>query len=377
MKIVQAIKHKGSDWNFTTPKTELVKPLVLVFGDRYQLEAENCYEEVLQLFPDGHIVFGSTSGEILKKNVYENSAVLTAIEFERSTFIVKSKNLTDYNGDDTLLGQELMAEFATEKLKHVFIVSEGSSVNGSTLITGLEKSKHDGIGLSGGLCGDDSRFERTLCSYNTNPKEGEIIAIGLYGESLEITSANFGGWSVFGPLRTTTRSKGNVLYELDGKPALDLYKQYLGDKAKDLPKSALFYPLNVDVHDGSEPLVRTILTIDEKENSMTLAGNVPEGSSVQLMMSTVDDIAEGARQAAQLAVSLRKTKTELALLVSCVGRKLVMDQRTEDEVEEVIDVIGKQAAVTGFYSYGEMAPFAGQGKCKLHNQTMTLTLLSE
>ncbi|WP_209406031.1 FIST signal transduction protein [Pseudozobellia sp. WGM2] len=377
MKIVQAKKEKGSEWSFKTGKQTLKQPLVLVFGNRFLLEEENCYDEVLELFPDGHIVFGSTSGEILNENVFENSVVLTAIEFEKSNFLIRSKNLADFDGDDELLGQRLIAEFPTENLKHVFVISEGSSVNGSTLITGLEMEKNIDIGLSGGLCGDDARFERTLCSYNSSPKEGEIIAIGLYGESLEITSANFGGWTVFGPLRTTTKSVENVLYELDGKPALDLYKQYLGDKAKDLPKSALFYPLNVDSHDGSEPLVRTILSIDEKENSMTLAGNVPEGSSVQLMMSTVDDIADGAREAAKLAVALRKKETELALLVSCIGRKLVMDQRTEDEVEEVIDVIGEQAAVTGFYSYGEMAPFAGKGKCKLHNQTMTLTLLSE
>ncbi|AYN68637.1 histidine kinase [Euzebyella marina] len=377
MKILQAKKEKGGSWIFQTEKTELKSPLVLVFGDRYQLEAENIYSEIAELFPGGHIIMGSTSGEILNENVFEKTMVLTAIEFERSTFIIKSKNLADYDGDDELLGKELMEEFPSENLKHVFVVSEGSTVNGSTLISGLEKIKSSKVGLSGGLCGDDARFERTLCSYNSNPKEGEIIAVGLYGDSLEITSANYGGWSVFGPLRTITKSDGNVLYELDGKPALDLYKQYLGDKAKDLPYSALFYPLNVDLHDGSKPLVRTILNIDEEENSMLLAGNVPEGSSVQLMMSTVDDIADGAREAAKLAVELRKNKTELALLVSCVGRKLVMDQRTEDEVEEVIDIVGSQAAVTGFYSYGEMAPFAGEESCKLHNQTMTLTLLSE
>ncbi|MBC6998896.1 FIST N-terminal domain-containing protein [Cytophaga sp. FL35] len=377
MKIVQAKKTKGNPWEFSTDKSILKNPLVLVFGDRFLLEEENCFEEISQLFPDGHIVIGSTSGEILKENVFEKSMVLTAIEFEKSSYLVKSKNLADFNGDDELLGKTLMEEFPQKNLKHVFVVSEGSSVNGSSLIIGLELSKKANVGLSGGLCGDDARFEKTLSSYNTAPKEGEIIAVGLYGESLEVTSANYGGWSVFGPKRTITKSEENILFELDGKPALDLYKQYLGDKAKDLPYSALFYPLNVDQHDGSQPLVRTILNIDEASNSMILAGNVPEGSSVQLMMSTVDDIADGAREAAKLAVEIREKKTELALLVSCVGRKLVMDQRTEDEVEEVIDVIGKQAAVTGFYSYGEMAPFASQGACKLHNQTMTLTLLSE
>lgn len=184
------------------------------------------------------------------------------------------------------------------------------------------------------------------------------------------------GWTPFGPERLITKSQKNILFELDGKPALDLYKRYLGDKASELPKSALLYPLSVRTNDG-EAIVRTILNIDEEENAMVLAGDVPEGSKVQLMMATVDDIANGARSAAELAVRGRTTDTQLALLVSCIGRKLVMDQRTEEEIEEVAHVIGEGAAISGYYSYGEMAPFADKSACMLHNQTMTLTLFSE
>ena len=194
---------------------------------------------------------------------------------------------------------------------------------------------------------------------------------------IEVSYANFGGWTPFGPERTITKSDGNVLFEIDGQPALDLYKKYLGEKAKELPKAALLYPLSVQVNEGSEPVVRTILNIDEISNSMILEGDVPVNSKVQLMMSTTDDIAEGASNAAELAMRGRDKKPELALLVSCVGRKLVLDQRTEEEIEEVMNVIGGQASIAGFYSYGEMAPFAGKNACQLHNQTMTLTLLSE
>ena len=203
------------------------------------------------------------------------------------------------------------------------------------------------------------------------------MAIGFYGDSLEVSYANYGGWTAFGPERTITKSTDNVLYEIDGQPALDLYKTYLGEKAKELPQAALLYPLTVQQHEDAEPLVRTILNIDEEANSMILAGDVPVGSKVQLMMSTMDDIAEGASNAAEFAMQHRQTEPELAILVSCVGRKLVLAQRTEEEIEEVMDVIGGSAKITGFYSYGEMAPFAGKNECQLHNQTMTLTLMSE
>lgn len=376
MKIVQAIKRKNNPFEFKQT-SQVVNPLVFVFGNRFTLENGTIYEEVKELFPNGHLVFGSTSGEIIDDTVMEESVVLTAIEFEKSRFLVKSKNLKAYQNDEVALGNDLIKEFPKEGLKHIYIISEGSSVNGSALIAGLETGKEIGVSLSGGLCGDDDRFERTLASYNEGPKEGEIVGIGFYGDTLEVTSANYGGWTPFGPQRIITRSEGNLLYELDGKPALDLYKKYLGDKAEELPKSALLYPLSVKTSDDAEPIVRTILNIDENENTMILAGDVPQGSKVHLMMSSVDDIANGASEAGKLAMKGRTKSPELALLVSCIGRKLVMDQRTEEEIEEVKSVIGDDAYIGGFYSYGELAPFSGNSSCKLHNQTMTLTLFSE
>lgn len=376
MKILQAKKLSDSDFEFVSEKIELKAPLVLVFGNRYMLQDERLFDEVRELFPDGHLVFGSTSGEIMGENVWSATVSLTAMEMEKGRFLVKSHNVSDFDHKDVELGKSLCQEFPKEGLKHLFVVSEGSTVNGSDLITGIEEGGDGRTGLSGGLCGDDDRFELTLASYNEPPREGEVVAIGFYGDTLEITCANFGGWTPFGPERLITKSRKNILFELDGKPALDLYKRYLGDKANELPKSALLYPLSVKTSDGN-PIVRTILNIDEQRNAMILAGDVPEGSKVQLMMATVDDIAHGARSAAKLAVEGRKTAVQLALLVSCVGRKLVMDQRTEEEIEEVTQIIGKRAVVSGFYSYGEMAPFAGHNSCKLHNQTMTLTLISE
>jgi len=375
MKINQAMRTKSGSWEFMQD-TPLNNPLVLVFGDRMLLEDQGIYEEIRGLYPEGEIVFGSTSGEILETRVYEETLTLTAIEFEKSEFKVISRNIKDFV-DIQKMGAELSSAFDTEQLRHLFVVSDGSFVNGSGLIEGLEQAEGFKATITGGLCGDGARFEKTLTSHNENPKQGEVVAIGLYGETLEVSYANYGGWTTFGPEREITRSEGNVLFEIDGQPALDLYKTYLGEKASELPQAALLYPLSVQSVVGEEPLVRTILNIDEEQNSMILAGDVPQGSRVQLMMSTMDDIAEGASNAAEFAMRDRTNEPELALLVSCIGRKLVLAQRTEEEIEEVKDVIGSKAAIAGFYSYGEMAPFAGRNACQLHNQTMTLTLLSE
>ena len=377
MKIVQAQRTESKGWDYLTGKQQLKNPLVFVFANRFLLEDKSIIESIRQEFPYQDLVFGSTSGEIIGQNVTENSVSVTAVEFEKSSFIVKRANILAHDKNAHALGIELINEIPKENLKHVFVISEGSFVNGSSLIDGIESGIDDTIALTGGMCGDDARFEKTLASYQEDPKEGEVIAIGFYGASLEISFASYGGWIPFGPERTITRSEGNILYELDNVPALDIYSKYLGDKAAELPQASLFYPLNVTATGKKHPVVRTILNIDKENNSMILAGDVPLNAKVQLMMASVDGIATGAYEAAKLAIKNRNQPADLALLVSCIGRKLVMDQRVEEEIEEVIEVIGQNASVSGFYSYGEMAPYQGERACELHNQTMTLTLISE
>ncbi|TXD49167.1 FIST signal transduction protein [Polaribacter sp. IC073] len=379
MKIVQLKRGKGEDWEYLSKKLTLKKPLVLVFGNRYLLENSEIYNEIKDLFKDGEIIFGSTSGDITSKSVDDNCITITAIEFERSSFLVKTSNILKSKEklDSFKAGKDLIKQFPQEGLKHVFIISEGSFINGSQLSKGMNAATDNNLLITGALCGDAARFEKTISSYNENPKQGEIIAIGLYGETLEVSFSINGGWTPFGPERTVTKSKDNILFELDDKPALDLYKKYLGDKSKELPGAALLYPLKVKSTNEKQSIVRTILNINEEENSMILAGDILENSKVQLMMTNVDNIVDAAQFAAESALEFRTKKPELAILVSCIGRKLVLDQRVEEEVEEVMEVVGDTTTICGLYSYGEIAPFHGENNCQLHNQTMTITLISE
>jgi len=379
MKTVQIKKTKTSGWEYLSENHALKNPLVLVFGNRYMLESKSIYEEVKSLFNDGEFVFGSSSGDITSQYVDDESITITAIEFECSKFIIKSANVladnTSINSYET--GKKLIEQFPKQGLKHVFIVSEGSFINGSQLTLGMNSATEENVLITGALCGDAARFEKTVASYNELPKSGEIVAIGFYGEKLNISFAINGGWTPFGPERIVTKSKANVLYELDHKPALDLYKKYLGEKSKELPGAALLYPLKVKSTNEKHSIVRTILNINEAENSMILAGDIHENSRVQLMMTNVDNIVDASEQAAIQAVELQGKAPELAILVSCIGRKLVLDQRVEEEVEEVIEVVGENTTICGLYSYGEIAPFSDEKTCQLHNQTMTITLISE
>ncbi len=264
------------------------------------------------------------------------------------------------------------------ELRAVFVLSDGLHVNGSEMTAGMAAEVGAGVTITGGLAGDGERFGSTWVLVDGTPREAWVSAVGLSGAHLEVEYGSRGGWDIFGPERLVTRAQGNVLYELDGSPALALYKTYLGERAEGLPATAMLFPLAVRVS-GSEDqrVVRTILGIDEEAQTMTFAGDVPEGSLAQLMRANVDRLIDGAQEAALLTVMgvEQSPVPTLAIAVSCVGRRIVLGARTEEELEVVLSALGAQAVLTGFYAYGEISPT--NGGCSLHNQTMTLTTLRE
>jgi hypothetical protein len=258
----------------------------------------------------------------------------------------------------------------------VFVLSDGIMVNGSSLAEGLTAGTGGSVVITGGLAGDGSRFERTWVLVDGRPQASYVTAIGLYGTALELGYGSHGGWTVMGPERVITRSEGNVLLELDGHPALELYKSYLGDRAAGLPATALLFPLALRVGGAVDrELVRTILGVDESRQSMTFAGDVPQGSTAQLMRGTTERLVDAAQVAAASA-RLPGDQPSLAIAVSCVGRRLYLGQRVEDELEAVTSGLGSGCDLVGFYSYGELSPVSA-GTCDLHNQTMTITVFRE
>jgi hypothetical protein len=136
--------------------------------------------------------------------------------------------------------------------------------------------------------------------------------------------------------------------------------------------------LSIRSEAGETPVVRTILSVDEEEKSMTFAGDVPIGCYARFMKANFDRLIDGAVGAARTShEAIGSGPVDLALLVSCVGRRLVLGQRVEEEVEGVREVLGGGAVLAGFYSYGEISPFTPSARCELHNQTMTITTLAE
>ena len=379
MFILQEVFESDSGWKPVFKKGQVQNPqIVLAFGNRNVISDESVYQQLKTKYPTADIVIGSTSGEISDTNVLDNTIVVTVLEFEHTLTKTCSVNIADF--DDSLTAAKSIVEsLCAEDLNHVFVIADGQLINGSQLALGLNQFKCDKVSATGGLAGDGYDFNKTCVGLNTIPSEGNIAAIGFYGDRLKIGFGSKGGWDTFGPERVVTRSHGNVLFELDGKSALELYKEYLGEAAKDLPGSALYYPLSIKMKGTDQAIVRTILSVDEGDQSMTFAGDIPQDAIAQLMRHNMDKLIDGAEKAAQTSMeSLANTeKPDLAILVSCVGRKIVMGQNIDEEVEVIRELVGDNTAITGFYSYGEIAPFQHLSRCELHNQTMTITTFSE
>ncbi len=359
--------------DFPTEKTQLV----LVFGSGELVTNEDLFIQIKSKFPKADIVSCSTAGEILDNEVYDDSAVVTAIYFEKAS--VKSVSVEiNKNVNSFETGKTLMSLLNQDDLVSVLVISEGSFVNGSDLVAGFNELNTTNIPVTGGLAGDAARFAKTQVGLNTVAKEGTVVAVGFYGPSLLIGHSSFGGWDEFGKERVITRATKNVLYEIDDKKALDLYKEYLGPYVDELPGSALLFPISLRTNDADKNLVRTILNVNEDDGSMIFAGNMPEGSKLRLMKVNFEKVINGSSIAASNTASMHANhNADLAILISCVGRKLILQDRTSEEVQAAQKIFGNQTAITGFYSYGELSPFNPGSNCELHNQTMTITTFTE
>lgn len=378
MKIAQTQWTADRGWSPEKPGLlSADAQLVMVFGHRAALGDPQRMGEIKQAYPKAHFLGCSTAGEIFDTEVWDDSLVITAIQFEHTEVVGHSVHIDEVE-DSFHAGKLLAQKLSPEGLVHAFVLSDGLQVNGSELVRGLVKHLPETVTITGGLSGDGANFEQTLVLWNSPPQSGDIVVIGLYGNRLSVGCGSRGGWNTFGPERLVTKSDANILYELDGQSALNLYKQYLGEHASGLPASGLLFPLSLSTNPVDKSVVRTILSVDEEAQSMTFAGDVTEGGRVTLMKATFDRLVEGASEAAEKSLEGINTEApDLAICISCVGRKLVMKQRIEDEIEGVREVLGDKPVIAGFYSYGEIAPFEAGVECSLHNQTMTITTFSE
>lgn len=379
MKVEQRSWSRGEGWQPAFEQSRLGESaqLVLMFGELPELRESECLARVRAIYPRAHVVGCTTAGQIFDTRVLDETISLTAVAFEH-TRLESTQIEVDTIADSFEAGVRLARSFDADGLRHLFVLSEGLKVNASELVRGIDSVLPSNVSVSGGCAADGNRLQSTHVWRNGAPRESAVVGVAFYGERLEIGVSAIGGWRPFGPDRVITRAEHNVLYEFDGRPALALYKEYLGEYAAELPSSGLMFPLELRSEDPEQNVLRALLAVDEATQSITYAGDVPVGSRARFMFASVDDLIAGTHAAAKTSMErLGSFSPQLSILVSCNGRRYVLKQRTEEELEAVKEVLGTRAALVGFYSYGEIAPSDSGGGSKLHNETMTVTSFAE
>ncbi|MGE0326441.1 MAG: FIST signal transduction protein [Polyangiaceae bacterium] len=348
--------------------------LVLSLGEYSAFTQGDAVSAICRRFHPDIVLGGSSGGTVRGTRVSDGDVVLTAIRFRKAQVRLACAELRDFAtafDAGISLGQQL----ADSELRLVFVLSNGLDINGSEVIRGLAAGLPKGVPISGGLAADGAAFKDTVLLSKGKAVKSGLCAVGLYGRSLRVGCGFAGGWSAFGPERVITRSAGNLLYELDSCSALKLYRDYLGPHATGLPAAALRFPLSVRAERADSPqVVRTILGIDDNDDAMRFAGDMPEGHLARFMFASTARLVDGAALAAQRALEQHGVDPQLAILVSCVGRRLLMAQEAEGELDAVAEQLGS-CRLSGFYANGEIChTMPGEA---LHNQTMTVTLVSE
>ncbi len=366
-----------SGWRPTDFSHAKWKPdVVFAFGSRNVLNDPGCMEALGAAFPKVVLIGCSTAGEICGTTVQDGTLSVTAVRFDH-TRVRFAREVVSERSEAREAARAIAKALDDEELVSVFVLSDGLNVHGPDLIAGLGEAFPPGVVVTGGMAADGSEFCRTLVLSRQGVENNTIVAVGFYGTRLKVGHGTGGGWDPFGPFRRVTGASGNVLSELDGKSALALYKRYLGEHAAALPGSALLFPLSVSRTREGPAVMRSVISMDEEAQTMTFGGDIPQGAYAQLMRANVDRLVDGALAAARATQDGGASEPSLAMMISCAGRRVVLRQRAEDEIEAVREVLGPGTMLSGFYSYGEVAPSSRGTTCELHNQTMTLVTLAE
>jgi hypothetical protein len=373
MKVIAAHWTTTRGWSFDAPGGLFDPDWILYFGAPARLEVSNGpARELCSRFPKALCCGCSTSGEILGDHVSDDTVVAALVKFSGTRVQAVAAQVAKPELSHAT-AQVLAGQLHAPELCHVLVLSEGLQVNGTELVAGFRDALPASVTVTGGLAGDGTRFGQTFTGLGDQIRSGQVVAVGFYGRQLRVGYGTEGGWEAFGPRRLITKSQGNVLFELDGQPALDLYKKYLGERTSGLPATGLLFPLQLLASaTAAHGLVRTILAVDEQQQSLMFAGDMPQGQYARLMKAGQDGLVHGAEQAASAAGG-----GQLAVLVSGMGRRLVLGQRVEEELEAVRKALPPGGVSVGFYSYGEICPPTGLRNCELHNQTMTITTFTE
>jgi hypothetical protein len=364
-----------SGWSSPLPsELDSARTLVTAFAPTAYAERDDFWASIAAAFPRSHVLSCSSAGAIAGEHVVDDTAVAVVARFDRAGLASASVPIQALEMSRRA-GQKLGRALAEGNPHAVIVVADGMHAQGAELVQGIAEALPAGTRIVGGMAGDGAACQRTWTLVEGVPRSGWVAAVALSGP-VEVGAAAHGGWRAFGPPRRVSRAEGSVVLELDGRPALAVYAEQLGDLARGLPAAAKRFPLavRVDGNDGTE-LMRTVQAIDTAAQSLSCAGDVPQGSVVRLARAGHEQLIDSAQRVAIAAVPRDGTPV-LALAISCASRREALGELCDDEAAVTHAALPPGSTQFGFYAYGEVAPSA-RAACDLHNQAISLVTIRE
>ena len=378
MKVEQKIWDKKSGWkNLNGSDLSKKANLVIAFGPENLIKETEKYEELKSMYPTADIVMSSSISGIIGNDIMDSSIVLSALHFEKTKIQTIEVDIREVK-DSFDAGAHLSANLDKDDLSGLVVLSDSLPlVNGSHLLTGIYFNLSEHVPVTGGLSSNYNNSS-ALIGLNKPPETGKIIGIGFSGQHFKIGHGIDAGWTSFGTERFITKAKDNVVYKLDHLTPYEFYTQYLEGIVESVDAASMHFPLGLRLEGTKSRLIRSALSINKKDGSMTFSGDVPEGGSVRMMKTNVSNLIDSAAAAARRSLTNFKIKNpDFSLVINCVGRSEILNEWSQEENDAIINNIGKDTSVMGTYSHGEFSPLDKNKKSELQNQSIIITSFKE
>jgi hypothetical protein len=364
--------------------------ILIVFG-AMRFNHRELLAGIASVAVDIPMIGGTTAGEISSAGFSTGSVVIMALSNDDLEFVtgIGHNMSNDERACSVELVNDILGKTGFDPNASLLVFPNGMGGDGLKVLEGLQLSLGKDFEITGGYLGDDERFENTYQYYNGMVYKDAIVGLMVIKKSGYKTGIGVrSGFTSIGNSFFCTSSEGNIVKEFEHANALELYKDFLGEeRAERLPAVCLEYPFGIidnNPSDSTESLfqLRCGLSVDHEKGTIALAASIPEGSEVTLTTASRGDIINGAREAAAQAKKSLGDATPMALIMfSCVGRKLVLGRRIQEEVDAVRECIGHDVPIIGFYTYGEIGPIDKTkpelSSVKFHNETVVLWLLGK
>jgi len=361
------------------------KPDLLIAFSSVDLNQEEVVKGINEAGRGAPLIGCSDAGEITNQGPNKGGIAVMALKSDSINFICGTGGQVSVGAREA--GMQLandISQKSQEKISAIIVLSDVLKGNGADIVRGIQDVMGKDFLIVGGAAGDDFKFKETFAYYLDAVLSSSIVGVGFSG-TFSIGIGVRHGWTSVGLPRKATKSKGAILEELDGKPAISIYEEYFGKKAEELRSEplatlAITYPLGISVEGNDELLIRAPITVDEK-GAITCAAEIPEGSEVRLMIGSKEDAISAAKYAAQKAISqLGNAVPKAALMFNCIARNKLFGQDASEEIVAVQSILGMNVPLIGFYTYGEQAPLGGNMEHPFscfHNETAVILLIGE